>query len=516
MNNTTQSRPLVLCILDGWGIGNSDNIDNAITQARTPNWDNILENYPHSKLLTSGAAVGLPEGQMGNSEVGHMTIGSGRVIKQDLPRINDAINNDVLKENALLQAQIEYLKSNNKTCHLLGMLSDGGVHSHIDHIIYLIQVLSAHNIQTMMHVFLDGRDVLPGTGIEFIQKLLKISEHTRGVVKIATVAGRYFAMDRDQRWDRIEKSYRAIVQSEGNRTEDIIKAISDNYQSNITDEFIEPIIVGAYQGIENGDGLIMANFRADRVRQLLAAILDQSFKEFYTLNLEIFAIGMVEYSNQLNKFIPPLFPVVTISGSLPEIISKSGLAQLRIAETEKYAHVTFFLNGGREEVYSGEERILIPSPKVATYDLKPEMSARLITDNLIDAIKSKKFDLVVVNYANSDMVGHSGNMLATIQAIEVLDECLGRLLNAILTVGTTMLITADHGNAEQMKDDITGAAYTAHTTNPVPFVVIGNNVNRSMRLKDGTLADVAPTILHIMDLPKSNEMSGESLIVDII
>ncbi|MFV9875576.1 MAG: 2,3-bisphosphoglycerate-independent phosphoglycerate mutase [Rickettsiales endosymbiont of Dermacentor nuttalli] len=515
MIKINKSGPVVLCILDGWGIGDNNNA-NAIAKAKTPVWDHIIEKYPYSKLLTSGVSVGLPDGQMGNSEVGHMTIGSGRIIKQDLQRINDAINQNTLKDNALLQNLIKHLKGNSKTCHLMGLLSDGGVHSHINHIIHLIQVLASYDVKTEVHVFLDGRDVLPGSGIDFINKLLKVTEFTKGVVKIATLAGRYFAMDRDKRWDRIEKSYRAIVEAKGNIVENVIDTMYYNYQNSIIDEFIEPMIALDYHGMESGDGLIMANFRADRVRQILTAILDPSFKEFNVLNREIFALGMVEYSEQLNKFIPPLFPVLTIEESLPEVISRAGLTQLRIAETEKYAHVTFFLNCGKEDTYEGEERILIPSPKVATYNLKPEMSARQITDNLLDAMDSKKFDLIIVNYANSDMVGHTGDITATIQAIEVLDECLGRLLNAILKIEGVMLVTADHGNAEFMKDDVTGNAYTAHTTNPVPFVLISKNIDKSIKLKDGALYDIAPSILYIMDLPKPNEMSGQCLIIDTI
>ncbi len=498
-------KPVVLCILDGWG-HRLEVEDNAIAQAHTPNWNRFQSTYPHSFLDASALAVGLPQGQMGNSEVGHMNIGAGRVILQDLPRIDRAVESGTLKSMPLLQDFIRSLKASGGACHLMGLLSPGGVHSHTNHIVALAKILASEGIQTYLHAFLDGRDTPPKSAYAFLKDVLRHLE-----IRLGSLGGRYFGMDRDKRWDRVQKAYEAVVFGDAPHIADPLFYIEQNYENDITDEFIPPAVLKGYPGIQKNDGLLVANFRADRMRQILAALLLPEFSEFERGPRIDFSatLGMVEYSEQLTPLIPPLFPPETIRESLGEIVSTKGLKQLRIAETEKYAHVTFFFNGGREEVFPGEDRILIPSPKVATYDLQPEMSASEVTDRLIVSIRQGRYDLIVVNYANADMVGHTGDMKAAIKAVECVDHCLGRLEEVILEVGGALLITADHGNIELMLDPETKSPHTAHTVNLVPFLLALDR-REDFSLKNGKLSDVAPTILELLDLPKPALMTGKS------
>lgn len=514
---TKPAKPVVLCILDGWGSRNETR-DNAITLANSPNYDLFIRTCPVAHLQTSGLAVGLPEGQMGNSEVGHTNLGAGRVVLQDLPRIDKSIADGDFREIAALKSAIVRLKSTGGTCHLMGLLSPGGVHSHQDHMVALADMLSRAGIPVAVHAFLDGRDVPPSSAGEFVKKFDQDTSRFDNV-KIATITGRYYAMDRDKRWDRVEKAYNAVVDAVGQPANTALEAIEASYAANITDEFIQPAIIGTYQGMKDGDAVLMANFRADRARQILSALADPDFDNFARCRSVDFCchLGMSDYSSALNEFFDSLFPSVEIVNTLGEIISRKGLKQLRIAETEKYAHVTFFFNGGSEEVYGGEDRILIPSPNVATYDLKPEMSAPEVTDNLVDAIISGKYDLVIVNFANPDMVGHTGIMAAAKIAVETVDHCLGRLRSALEAVGGVMLITADHGNIELMKNQKTGQPHTAHTTNLVPFILVNGeagllNSGDSFAIENGALADVAPTILNLMGLEQPRAMTGHSLL----
>ncbi len=502
-------RPIVLCILDGWGY--SENAaHNAICSAETPHWDRFLQQYPHSLLEAGGLNVGLPEGQFGNSEVGHMNIGSGRVVMQSLPRINQAVKNGVLAKHPDLQALIGALKKTGGTCHLMGLVSDGGVHAHVEHIIALAEIVAGSGIAVAVHAFLDGRDAAPGRAPDNVMALenaLRKYPHAR----IATVGGRYYGMDRDTRWERVRQAHDAMVLGRGTRIATAQDAIKRSYDQGKTDEFITPVVIGDYMGMENGDGLIMANFRADRARQILSALLDPEFAGFKREKKITFSagIGMVEYSAMHNRFLKTLFPAEPLTRILPEIVAEMGLKQLRIAETEKYAHVTFFFNGGEEKEFPGEKRILVPSPKVATYDTQPEMAALEVTDKLVEAIHSARFDLIVVNYANTDMVGHTGIEAAAVKAVETVDGALGRLEEAVLEQGGVLLVTADHGNVEQMVDE-RGAPHTQHTLNPVPLVVIGAG---RVTLCSGRLSDIAPTILHFMKVPQPKEMTGRCLVV---
>jgi 2,3-bisphosphoglycerate-independent phosphoglycerate mutase len=521
----TRPKPLLLCILDGWG-HREETENNAIARAKTPHWDAMCRNYPHSLLDASAEAVGLPAGQMGNSEVGHMHIGAGRTVMQDLPRINAAIENGDLANNEALAAMIEGLKQSNKAAHLMGLFSPGGVHSHQKHLAALAKALANAGVQVWFHAFLDGRDTPPKSALDYLQDWQKEVGDTP-LIQIATVSGRYYAMDRDKRWERIEKAYLAIGQGEGERFDSAIAAIEASYAQNVTDEFVLPCVMGDYRGMEAGDGIIMGNFRADRARQILqrflieAGILSFEAGEVVTpstphLEASTTAmLGMVEYSSQLANYVPAMFPPEVITDSLGEVVSKQSMRQLRIAETEKYAHVTFFFNGGSEQEYDGEERILVPSPNVATYDLQPEMSAPELTEKLIAAIESGKYDLIVCNYANTDMVGHSGNLEAATQAVEAVDHCLGQIKQALLRVGGAMLITADHGNAEQMQNPETGAPHTAHTTLPVPFLLMGAEYEKAGNvLAHGTLADIAPTCLKLLSLPIPAAMTGKPLLAE--
>ncbi len=513
-NNTSNKaekikKPILLCILDGWGIADKSS-KNAITLAKTPNYNEILAEFPHSQLGTSGLDVGLPEGQMGNSEVGHSCIGSGRIIFQDLPRINNATIDGNLEQNEVLQNLISACQKSNNVCHLPGLLSDGGVHSHQNHLIALAKILAKNKVLVKLHCFLDGRDVAQKSAKIYLQNLTEeIKNYPQ--IEIVTISGRYYAMDRDNNWNRIELAYRAIVEAKSEKFSDPILAVENSYQQNISDEFILPVCAINYQGIKDGDSLLMANFRSDRIRQISTALLDESFDGFTARKIKFSRqVSMTEYSDKLNQYFEVLFPSVKIKNSLGEIFSNHGLKQLRIAETEKYAHITFFFSGGREEKFYGEDRILVKSPAVSTYDLLPEMSAFGVGEKLSKAIKSGKYDFIVVNYANPDMVGHSGVVAASVKACEAIDEQLGMLRDLILKQDGIMIVSADHGNIEVMIDD-SGNPHTAHTTNPVPFILIGNEV-QNIHLTNGRLCDIAPTILHLMNIKIPTEMTGHNLI----
>ncbi len=508
-----KQKPVMLLILDGWGYREPKTADNAIENGHTPNWHNCLNEYPHSLIETYGLAVGLPEGQMGNSEVGHMNLGAGRVVMQDLPRIDQAIKDGSIKDNSVLQKLIADLQANGKTCHLMGLMSPGGVHSSMEHIVALCKVLAENNIKTDVHAFLDGRDTPPSSAKEYLAEFEKAIAGLNGV-KVATVSGRFYAMDRDKRWDRVEAAYNAIALGEGKHAATSAEAVEASYKDGVTDEFVVPCIIGNYKGFEDGDAVLMANFRADRAREILYALADKEFdgfarKKTFALSM---AVGMTEYSVDHNRFMKTMFGPEALKNIFGEVVAENGLTQLRIAETEKYAHVTFFFNGGEEKEFPGESRILVPSPKVATYDLKPEMSVYEVTDNLVDAIENKKFDVIICNFANGDMVGHTGKMDAVLKAVAAVDECLGRVVKAIKDVDGVLLVTADHGNAEKMVDEKTGEPYTAHTVGKVQAVLV-NGPKDVTAMKDGRLADIAPTLLQLLDIPEPAEMNGHSLLV---
>ncbi|WP_395463339.1 2,3-bisphosphoglycerate-independent phosphoglycerate mutase [Wolbachia endosymbiont of Cantharis cryptica] len=495
-------KSVVLCILDGWGNGAKNSKYNAISNANPPCWQYISSNYPKCSLSACGADVGLPGGQIGNSEVGHMNIGSGRVVMQSLQRINQEI--ETIENNANLQRFINDLKSENGICHLVGLVSDGGVHSHQKHISTLANKISQHGVKVLVHAFLDGRDTLPNSGKKCIQEFEESIKSND--IRIATVSGRYYAMDRDNRWERTIEAYEAIAFAKAPRHNDAISLIENNYQNNITDEFIRPAVIGDYQGIKPEYGVLLANFRADRMIQLASILLGKT--DYIEVAKFSSILSMMKYKEDLE--IPYIFPPTSFANTLGQVIADNKLQQLRIAETEKYAHVTFFFNCGKEEPFYGEERILIPSPKVKTYDLQPEMSAFELTEKLVEKIHSQEFALIVVNYANPDMVGHTGNIKAAEKAVLAVDNCLAKVLNALKEVGNTALIvTADHGNVECMFDEANNTPHTAHTLNKVPFIVSCNN----LKLRDGRLSDIAPTILQLLGIKKPNEMTGSSLIV---
>jgi 2,3-bisphosphoglycerate-independent phosphoglycerate mutase len=506
-------KPTLLCILDGWG--ESDVREhNAIAQAHTPHFDAMKANYPFALLDASEQNVGLPSGQMGNSEVGHMNIGAGRVVMQDLPRIDGAIADGTLAKNAALQTYIAALKTSGGTCHLMGLLSDGGVHSHMQHMAALANIVAAAGVPVAAHLFTDGRDTSPKSALGYVAAF-EAATAAQAHITIATISGRYYAMDRDNRWERVNAAYDVMVAGKGNQAPHATGAITMAYAADVTDEFIVPTALAHYAGMKDGDGILMANFRADRARQLLHALLDETFSGFARARRVAFAatLGLVEYSKALTPLIPAIFTPQTFRNNLGELVAAHGMQQLRIAETEKYAHVTFFFNGGREVAYAGEDRILVPSPKVATYDLQPEMSAHEVTDKLVEAIGRGIYDLVVVNYANTDMVGHSGDLAAAIKAVEAVDVCLGRLRAAIEQAGGAMLITADHGNAECLHDDEAGQAHTAHTLNPVPCIIVGDAYAHAPKhLGHGILADIAPTLCAMLQLTPPAEMTGRNLL----
>jgi 2,3-bisphosphoglycerate-independent phosphoglycerate mutase len=511
MQSHPRPRPLILCILDGWG-ERGGAADNAIETAHMPVWHRLTARWPHAQLQASEHYVGLPDGQMGNSEVGHTNLGAGRLVMQDLPRIDAAIAAGEPAQMPALRDFIARLKETGGTAHVLGLLSPGGVHSHQRQIAAFARILAEAGVPVAIHALLDGRDTPPKAALsdlkDFQSDLADLDNQ-----KIATVIGRYYAMDRDKRWDRVENAYRAIVERVGDTAADAASAVEAAYRRGETDEFVQPAAIGGYRGMRDGDGLLIANFRADRVREIAGALLDPDFSGFARQRRIGFAaaLGLVEYSSELNRFLETLFPPEDLADTLGEVLAKAGLRQLRIAETEKYAHVTFFFNGGRETLFPGEERILVPSPKVATYDLQPEMSAIEVTDRVVEAIEAGRFDMIVLNYANADMVGHTGRLDAAVKAVETIDKCLGRVAAAVEKSGGTLVVTADHGNAETMRDPETGEPHTAHTLNPVPFLVV-NPPAAVACLEGGCLADVAPTLLAILDLDQPLAMTGHSLI----
>jgi 2,3-bisphosphoglycerate-independent phosphoglycerate mutase len=497
----------MLAILDGWG-WREDAADNAVRQARTPNYDRLWASCPHSLLRTSGKDVGLPDGQMGNSEVGHLNIGAGRVVMQDLPRIGDAIASGEIEKQPALQDLIARLKQTGGRCHLMGLVSPGGVHSHQDHAVGVAKILAAAGVPTCVHIWTDGRDTPPQSAGEDVARFAAALPPS---IPIATVCGRYYSMDRDKRWERVSKAYAVMVTAEGPRFPNAAAVVADAYAHKAFDEFVLPAVVGDYAGMRDGDGLLCFNFRADRVREILAAILDPAFTGFPRARVPAIscAVGMTQYSDALDPFMRAIFAPQPLTKILGEVVSAAGRTQLRSAETEKYPHVTYFLNGGHEQPYPGEDRIMVPSPKVATYDLQPEMSAPELTDKIVAAIDSGKYDLIVLNYANPDMVGHTGSLPAAIKAVETVDAGLGRIADAIGRAGGALLVTADHGNCELMRDPETGGPHTSHTTNPVPLFLLGGG---AAMLADGRLADLAPTMLALMELPQPKEMSGRSLL----
>ena len=498
--------PTILCIMDGWGLS-SNKLGNAIDLAETPNYDYLLSNNPSTQLITHGLDVGLPENQMGNSEVGHANIGAGRIVYMDLPKIDDAIENGDYNKNPKLLNFINKLKKSKGSAHLLGLASDGCVHASMNHLIKTTQIISDHNVPVLLHLLTDGRDVAPKSAEKFLKSIIKELPPT---AKIATVTGRYFTMDRNNNWDRIKKAYDAIVFAKGLSSESSLKAVQDSYANNRTDEFIYPTVISSYNGPKDGDGFLCLNFRSDRVRQIMSAIASPTFKKFDVSkqpNWEL-VTGMTKYSDEHSTFMSNLFSNKPINNTLGVWTSKHGYTQLRLAESEKYPHVTFFLNGGHENIEAGETRFMPKSPKVVTYDLAPEMSSREVTDKLIEAIKNK-IDLIIVNYANPDMVGHTGDLKAAVKACEAIDRALKRILPVLEESNGCMLLTSDHGNCETMINLETKEPHTAHTTNLVPAILIGRN--RKLR-QIGRLADIAPTLLELMDLPKPTEMTGESLL----
>ena len=508
-----KNRQYVLMIMDGVGI-NEEEKGNAFKLANTPNLDRYFEKYPNTHIKTSGMAVGLPEGQMGNSEVGHTNIGSGRIVYQELTRITKDINDGVFYNNQEFINAINHVKENGSALHIMGLVSDGGVHSHIDHLYALLELAKRNEIQNVyVHAILDGRDTPPTSAIEYI-KTLENKMKEIGIGKIATLSGRYYTMDRDKRWERINLAYDALVNGKGNYFKTVQKAIETSYEAQEFDEFVKPIVIvdeeqNPIAKIKNNDSVIFFNFRPDRARQITRTLTEKDFNEFETSNIQnLFFVTMTDYDDTLKNVHIAYKPQVLVN-TFGEYISKLGYTQLRIAETEKYAHVTFFFNGGREETYDGESRILIPSPKVATYDLQPEMSAYGITDKVIEAINSESFDVIVINFANGDMVGHTGNVEKAIIAVETVDECVGKIVTKLEEIGGEAIITADHGNCECMIDLKTGEPVTSHTTFDVPMIVISERVKE---VKEGRLCDLAPTLLTLMGEKIPEEMTGVNLV----
>ena len=501
-------KPVVLCILDGWGL-RPEREANAVALADTPNFDRIWETCPHATLRAHGPDVGLPEGQMGNSEVGHMNIGAGRIVWMDLPRIDKAIAEGRFERTPALQDLVATLKRSGGRAHVAGLASPGGVHAHDRHMVRAAEVLTTAGIPVVVHAFLDGRDVPPQSAREQVASIeARLPENAR----IGTVIGRFYAMDRDRRWERVEAAYRAIVAGEGTPADTADAAIVAAYERGETDEFVSPAVIGDYRGVGAGDGLLFTNFRADRVRQILSALLEPDFTDFERGTPPDFVavVGMIPYSAELTRRMSVMFPAEDLENTLGAWVAGKGRRQFRLAETEKYPHVTFFLNGGIETPYPGEDRYMAPSPKVRTYDLQPEMSAPEVTGHLVSAIRSGHHDLIVVNFANPDMVGHTGVLEAAIRACEAVDQGLGEALAAVEDVGGAMIVTADHGNCETMVDPETGEPHTAHTLNPVPVILVGGPPGA--RLREGRLADLAPTLLELMGLDKPPEMTGRSLI----
>ena len=504
-------KPVMLMILDGFGI-NPNEKGNAVAIANTPNIDKLKKTWPTTIIHTSGLDVGLPEGQMGNSEVGHTNIGAGRIVYQDLTRITKSIEDGDFFSIKEFADAIDNCKKNNSNLHIMGLLSDGGVHSHIRHLIALLEFAKRKDFENVyVHCFMDGRDTPPTSGEGYIAKLEEKMKE-KGVGKIATIEGRFYAMDRDKRWNRVKEAYDAMVNGVGEEATSAVGAIEASYQKEVFDEFVKPTVIHSGDSpvatIKDNDSVIFFNFRPDRAREITRTLVDEDFNEFETKKMNLFFVCFTQYDETMPN-VKIAFKPETLVNTFGEYISKKGLKQLRIAETEKYAHVTFFFNGGEEKEYEGEDRILVPSPKVETYDLKPEMSALEVTDKVVEAINSGKYDSIILNYANPDMVGHTGSLEAAVKAVETIDGCVGKVVEAIEKQNGILIITADHGNAEQMIDYKTGEPQTAHTTNPVPLILVGLE---GVKLKEGKLADLAPTMLDIMGLEKPQEMTGESLI----
>ena len=502
-------KPLVLMILDGFGIAPKEG--NAIEAARTPNLDKLFSQNPLTQIGASGLDVGLPDGQMGNSEVGHTNIGAGRIVYQELTRITKSIQDGDFFQNEAFLSAIENVKKNHSALHLMGLLSDGGVHSHNTHLYGLLELAKKNDIENVyVHCFMDGRDVPPSSGKDYVAQLIEKMKEI-GVGQIATVMGRYYAMDRDNRWERVEKAYAAMVYGEGEKAACGLCAMQNSYDNGVTDEFVVPTVIDGAQPIQPNDSVIFFNFRPDRAREITRTLVDPDFTGFERRNgfFPLTYICMTPYDATMPN-VDVAFKKESLDNTLGEYISKLGMKQLRIAETEKYAHVTFFFNGGVEKQYEGEDRILVHSPKVATYDLQPEMSAYEVTDKMVDAVNSGKYDVIILNFANCDMVGHTGVFDAAVKAVEAVDTCVGRVIDAVLAQGGAALITADHGNADHMFDE-DGTPFTAHTTNPVPLCVVGHPC--TLR-EGGRLADLAPTMLQILNIPQPVEMTGKSLIAD--
>lgn len=510
------TKPLLLMILDGYGV-NANKRGNACAQAHTPNLEKYKAEYPFTTLVACGQAVGLPEGQMGNSEVGHLNIGAGRTVYQDLSRITVSIREGDFFENPVLLKAMNQAKNNGKALHLMGLLSDGGVHSHIEHLFALMDMAVKHGLEKIyVHAFLDGRDVPPANAMEYITPLEQKCQ-ALGTGCVATLMGRYYAMDRDQRWDRVEKAYQAMVLGEGIKATSASAALQQAYNRGETDEFVQPTVVTDADGqpiatFSEGDSVIFFNFRPDRAREITRSFVDQEFTGFQRPQdrPNVGFVCLTTYDKTINA--PVAFGPQQLNNTLGQVIAQHNLKQLRIAETEKYAHVTFFFNGGVEAPNENEDRLLIPSPKVATYDLKPEMSAIEVTEALLDKLNQDIYDVIVLNYANPDMVGHTGKMDSAVQAMQIVDECVGRVVESALAKGGTVLLTADHGNCEEMQDE-TGHQKTSHTTNLVPFVVIGSQYQNA-KLHPGSLRDIAPTMLKILGIPQPPEMTGQVLFTD--
>ena len=503
-----KKKPLMLMILDGWGINKNPEQKNAITAANPENFYRLQKEYPHSELEASGEAVGLPDGQMGNSEVGHLNIGSGRVIYQPLVEISKDIREGTFFENPVLKEAFEYAQKEGKPVHFGGLLSTGGVHSHIDHLFGLLMMAKKYGVKAYIHAFLDGRDTPPESALDFI-KTVEAKAAEIGAGEIATLSGRYYAMDRDKNWDRVQKAYDAMVYGKGNTAASAVEAMEKSYAEKVTDEFVIPTVIKPEGTIKKGDVFINFNFRPDRAREITRALNDKDFTGFERKYPDVRYYCMRQYDATIDA--PVIYVDKEIKNTLGEVLSKAGLKQLRTAETEKYAHVTFFFNGGVEVPFPGEDRKLVASPKVATYDLQPEMSACGVTEGIMEALNEDKYDVIIVNYANPDMVGHTGVFEAAVAAVKKVDKCIEKVSNKILEMGGTLLITADHGNVELMEDPVTHAPFTAHTTNEVPFILVSDKY-KNAKLDDGKLSDIAPTMLDILGIEKPSEMNGKSLI----
>ena len=504
-----KKKPLMLMILDGWGINKNPEQKNAITAANPENFYRLQKEYPHSELEASGEAVGLPDGQMGNSEVGHLNIGSGRVIYQPLVEISKDIREGTFFENSVLKEAFEYAQKEGKPVHFGGLLSTGGVHSHIDHLFGLLMMAKKYGVKAYIHAFLDGRDTPPESALDFI-KTVEAKAAEIGAGEIATLSGRYYAMDRDKNWDRVQKAYDAMVYGKGNTAASAVEAMEKSYAEKVTDEFVIPTVIKPEGTIKKGDVFINFNFRPDRAREITRALNDKEFTGFEREYLGLKYYCMRQYDATIDA--PVVYGEKDINNTFGEVISRAGLKQLRTAETEKYAHVTFFFNGGKEAQYEGEDRKLVASPKVATYDLQPEMSACGVTEGLMEALNSDTYDVIIINYANPDMVGHTGVFDAAVSAVKKIDLCLGKVAEKVLELDGTLLVTADHGNVELMEDPVTKIPFTAHTTNRVPFIMISNKY-KNCKLEDGKLSDIAPTMLEILGLDKPEDMNGHSLLV---